>query len=602
MKFRLTIGRKIGLGFAVLILTTLAVFFLTNRTLKTGRAMNDNINEIYNPSVFALEQLKSSILRSKTLISMWALVQSREDTKEKISLKQILNREIPSIKQDIDSLSFDWSEAERRQKEKIYNDLDGLIAVYEEVQRTFTDMQSYDQPYARFAMGELVEEDGQIDRITQEVITELNDLINRQRVNITGDSVTMISAFDSLEGYLNYLGIGVCIAGIIIAFFTVRSIVSPVRRLRETLILMGKGKFPEQAIMDTGDEVGEMSVALEQLVQGMRRTTEFSNQVGAGNYDTDYEPLSDEDRLGKALLVMREELKKRDADYRRQVDDATKEIREQKEKIEEQNEQRKELLENITASIKYARRLQENILPSNRRVKELLPESFIYFRPKDIVSGDFYFVNRYDQKIVFAAVDCTGHGVPGAFMSLVGHNALNQAIRLNPDLDPSRIMRDLNELSVNALNVDESEHGGRDGMDLALCVYDRERGVVEYTGAHNPLYLIRDGELTTFKPDKISIGSPEQKERGFSKKRIELEDGDMIYIFSDGFVDQFGGIRGRKFMYEPFRKLLKSISSNPMESQLQSLDESLLSWMNAGGVEREQVDDILVMGVRHSRD
>lgn len=599
MKFRLTIGRKIGLGFTVLILTTLAVFFLTNRTLVTGRSMNDNINEIYNPSVFALEQLKGSILRSKTLISMWALVPSREDTKEKVSLRQVISEEIPSIKQDIDSLSFDWTEAERRQKEKIYKDLEELIAVYNEVQNTLTDMQSYDQPYARFAMGELVEEDGQIDRRTQEVITELNDLINRQRVNITNDSVTMISAFDKLEVYLNYLGIGVFIVGIIIAILTVRSIVIPVKKLREHLILMGEGRFPDKAIVDTGDEVGEMSLALEQLVQGMKRTTEFSNQVGEGNYDTDYKPLSAQDRLGKALLVMREELKKRDADYRRQVDEATKEIREQKEKIEDQNEQRKELLENITASIRYARRLQENILPSPRKVREVLPESFIYFRPKDIVSGDFYFVNKFHDKVVIAAVDCTGHGVPGAFMSLVGHNALNQAIRLNPDLDPALILGDLNRLSAKALNVNEAENTGRDGMDLALCVYDAQKGILEYSGAHNPLYHVRSGKLTAHRADKISIGSPEEVGKTFTKTRLELEDGDMIYIFSDGYVDQFGGPKGKKFMYQPFRNLLVSMANEESADQRKILHEALESWKNTGKTRHEQVDDILVMGFRH---
>jgi serine phosphatase RsbU (regulator of sigma subunit) len=602
MKFRFTIGRKIGLGFGVLIITTLGVYSLTIETLSKGREANDNINNIYNPSVFALERLKSSILRSKTLISMWALVQSREDTKEKISLREVITKEIPSIKQEIDTLSFrTWQPEENRHKEKIYKQLDELMEVYAEVQNTFTDMKSYDQPYARFAMGELVEEDGQIDRRTQEIIAELNDLINVHRENRKLESQAMITNFDDLEVYL-YLGLGVCALGILIAILTARSIVLPVRKLKETLILMGKGKFPEKAIMDTGDEVGEMSLALEQLVQGMRRTTEFSNQVGEGNYDMDYEPLSDEDRLGKALLVMREELKKRDADYRKQVEERTKEIREQKEKIEEQNEQRKELLENITASIKYARRLQENILPSSKRVRELLPDSFIYFRPKDIVSGDFYFVNQYDGKVVFAAVDCTGHGVPGAFMSLVGHNALNQAIRLNPELDPASILKTLNKLSAKALNVNEAEYKGRDGMDLAFCVYDPESGVIEYSGAHNPLYLVRNQKLITHKPDKISIGSPEQIDRAFSKSRIELEKGDMIYIFSDGYVDQFGGEKGKKFMYGPFRELLISISDQPSDVQLETLDEALRLWQHAGGKEREQVDDILVMGVRYGKD
>ena len=599
MSFRFTISRKIGFGFAILILTTLVLVYLTYNTLSTGRDMNNNINEIYNPSVSSLEKLKSDILRSKTLISMWAGVQSREDTKEKISLKKLLRDEIPDVKQHIDSLSFHWSEAERRQKEKVYSELDDLFLEYDKVKRTLVDMESYDMPYARFAMGELVEEGGSIDQKSQKVIEEMNLLIGSQRVNITKDSVTMINSFSKLETYLSILGFGLFIAGLIIAYLTVQSIVVPVRSLRETLLILGKGKFPEKATVDTGDEIGEMSLALEQLVQGLRRTTEFSNNVGEGHYDTDFEPLSDEDTLGHALLLMRTELKKRDEDYQRQVNERTREISEQKDKIEEQNEQRKELLENITASIKYARRLQENILPSESRIASLLPKSTVFFKPKDIVSGDFYFVNEYNGKVVFAAIDCTGHGVPGAFMSLVGHNALNSAIRLNPGLNPADILRDLNRLSSKALNSDQnSESGMRDGMDLALCVLDRENATLEYAGAHNPMYLVRNRKIEIFKADKISIGSTESMDEEFTRYKISLQKGDTIYIFSDGYVDQFGGKQGRKFMYEPFRQLLLSIANKDSETQYDILDQTLTEWLNAGEVVQEQIDDIIVMGVQ----
>jgi len=599
MKFRFTISRKIGVGFAILILTTLGFVYLTYNTLSTGRQMNDNINDIYNPSVSSLERLKSDILRSKTLISMWAGVQSREDTKEKISLKKLLRDEIPEVKQNVDSLSFHWSEAERRQKEKVYAKLDDLFLEYDKVQRTLVDIESYDMPYARFAMGELVEEGGSIDQISQKVIEEMNLLISSQRVNITKDSVTMINSFSKLETYLSILGLGLFIAGFIIAYLTVQSIVVPVRSLRETLLILGKGKFPEKATVDTGDEIGEMSLALEQLVQGLKRTTEFSNNVKLGNYDTEFEPLSEEDTLGHALLLMRTELKKRDEDYQSQVNERTREISEQKDKIEEQNEQRKELLENITASIKYARRLQENILPSKGRIDSLLPNSTVFFKPKDIVSGDFYFVNEYNGKVVFAAIDCTGHGVPGAFMSLVGHNALNSAIRLNPGLNPAEILRDLNRLSSKALNSDQNvESGMRDGMDLALCVLDRETATLEYAGAHNPLYLIRDKKIEIFKADKISIGSTESMNEEFTRYKIRLHKDDMIYIFSDGYVDQFGGEQGRKFMYEPFRQLLMSISTEDSDTQHKILNETFTEWLNAGEVLQEQIDDIIVMGVR----
>lgn len=599
MSFRFTISRKIGAGFAILIFTTLVLVFLTYSTLSTGRKMNDNINDIYNPSVSSLERLKSDVLRSKTLISMWAGVQSREDTKEKVSLKILLSEEIPEVKQNIDSLSFNWTEPERRQKEKVYKDLEALIELYSEVQATLVDIQSYDLPFARFAMGELVEEGGKIDQQTQEFLEGLNLLITDHRLNITEDSETMILSFDQLEIYLFILGVGLFVAGIIIASLTVRSIVIPVRSLREVLLILGKGEFPEQTVVNTGDEIGEMSAALEQLVSGLKRTTEFSNHVRDGKYDTEYEPLSDKDTLGIALIEMRKELKKRDEDYKQQVQNKTKDIEHQKNQIAKQNEQRKELLEDITASIQYARRLQENILPSAKRIERLLNDGLIFFKPKDIVSGDFYFLNEYHGKVVFAAVDCTGHGVPGAFMSLVGHNALNSAIRLNPSLNPADILRSLNRLSSQALNSDEEDSQGlRDGMDLALCVLDRENGTLEYAGAHNPLYLIRNNEITIFKGDKISIGSMESIDKEFTCHKVKIQTGDMIYIFSDGYPDQFGGQQGKKFMYEPFRKLLVSIANSPRIQQQTKLEETLQSWLNAGATKQEQIDDILIMGVR----
>ena len=184
-------------------------------------------------------------------------------------------------------------------------------------------------------------------------------------------------------------------------------------------------------------------------------------------------------------------------------------------------------------------------------------------------------------------------------MSLVGHNALNSAIRLNPGLNPAEILRDLNRLSSKALNSDQnSESGMRDGMDLALCVLDRESATLEYAGAHNPLYLIRDKKIEIFKADKISIGSTESMNEEFTRYKISLQKGDMIYIFSDGYVDQFGGEQGRKFMYEPFRQLLLSMSNEDSDTQNNILNKTFTEWLNGGEIPQEQIDDIIVMGVR----
>lgn len=600
MNLRFTISRKIGFGFAVILVTTLIVFLLTYDTLRKGRKTNDKINQVYNPSVSALESLKSTVLRSRTLINMWAFVQSREDTKEKMSLVHVVQEEIPEIKYNIDSLSVNWTQAERRKKERIYQEMEKLLNMYEQVQTSLSSMSDYDDPFARFFMTEYAEEDGIIYQRAQIVLELLNELIQEQRSNITVDSITMIQSFNTLETYLRNMGIAIFIIGIIIAFFTVRSITKPVLSLQAILLGLGKGKFPERAIVNTGDEIGEMSLALDAHISALKRTSEFANQVGKGNFETTYRPLSEEDVLGNSLLLMREGLRRNEQQLEREVEDRTREIRAQKNKIEIQNEQRKELLDNITASIQYAKRLQENILPADTQVKEMLPESFVYYRPKDIVSGDFYFVKSYGRKIVFAAVDCTGHGVPGAFMSLVGHNSLNHAIAKNPELNPAEILNDLSSLAAEAMNKKGHDSKIRDGMDMALCVYEPENNVLEYAGSQNPLYIIRDQKLIIHKADKIAIADTFDTQKSFNNKRIQLMPDDMIYIFSDGYVDQFGGKQGKKFYYEPFRRMLCKISASPCSEQLQTIVTRMNDWRDINGIEAfEQVDDMLIIGVRH---
>jgi len=606
MSFRFTIGRKIGLGFAVLVITTLVIFVITYDTLSTGRQINDRINQSYNPSVAALEQLKSTLLRSRTLITMWAFVQSREDTKEKKALVKIINQELPEIKYGIDTLSYEWTENERRKKEAIYKDIEKLLQMYSTVQTTLSDMRSYDDPFARFQMTDFAEEDGKIYNQARAVIDKLDELIEEQQANTRNESVSMISSFDQLAFYLRFFGIALFVGGTIIAIITVKNITKPVNRLKNVLLALGKGKFPKMVIVKGEDEIGEMSGALDQLVDSLKRTTDFASEVGKGNFEKEFEPLSEEDDLGNALLVMRKGLKEYEREKIRyeqelesEVQERTMELEKKTNKIEKQSALQKELLEDIRASIRYAKRLQDNIMPPFNVIKNVLPHSFIFLKPKDIVSGDFYFVQGVGKKVVFAAVDCTGHGVPGAFMSLVGHNALNQAVLNNPDLNPSKILKDLCIFSATALHRSSDDQGSRDGMDLALCVYDKEKSTLEFSGAYNPLYIVRNKKLLETKADKIAVGSPENQEQSFTKHTIKLEENDMIYIFSDGFVDQFGGKSGRKFMYKPFREMLVSISEMSQEDQLEKIERTMENWRLTEKGFEEQVDDMLIIGVRH---
>ena len=595
MKRPFSIGSKIGLGFGTVLLLVMVVMLITNSTLRKSREINHSINDVYNPSVASLEKLRSSILLTRMLITNWAFVQSREDTQEKLNLIQITERDIPKIKREIDSLSVNWQPSQVEQKIKIYKELNTLLEMYELVKANLPDMRSYDNPYAQFMIRDYAEDGGEIDNQTTLVMQELSALTNSQRALMESDGISMIRSFDKLEGYLRNFGILLVLGGAVIAVLTVRSIVVPVNGLRNVILALSKGKIPEHIGIKSNDEVGEMATALEGLVQGLRRTAAFSAEVGKGNFDYEYHPLGEDDVLGHALLVMRDDLRENALFLEEKVKHRTEEVVAQKDQIEKQNRRLVELYKNITDSIRYAKRLQDNILPSISRIKEIFPNSFVFFRPRDIVSGDFYFFQVIDNRVVFAAVDCTGHGVPGAFMSLMGYNNLVQVVNESDALLPGLMLEELSKLAFKTLNKNSDTSTMRDSMDIALCVLDMETRVLQYAGAYCPLYIISaTGELKITKANHLPIGSREHINSTYDTHTIQLKEDDTIYLFSDGYVDQFGGEDNKKFMYSRFRELLLKIYHLSPQQQAESLQTALLNWRG----EHEQIDDILVMGIR----
>jgi serine phosphatase RsbU (regulator of sigma subunit) len=249
---------------------------------------------------------------------------------------------------------------------------------------------------------------------------------------------------------------------------------------------------------------------------------------------------------------------------------------------------------NITDSLIYAQRIQEALLPSESYFRKHFEDSFILFKPKDIVSGDFYWIGEKKDKIFVVAADCTGHGVPGALMSMIGLNLIETTINEDNIEIPSRILEVMNK-GLEKTFSREKNIGTiiRDGMDIGLCVIDRKRKKVEYAGAFFPLYLIRDDSLIEIAADKIIIGmNPDGLK--YTDHEIDLLDDDIFYIFSDGYVDQFGGSENKKFMYRRFRYLLMTIHSFPVNDQKAILEENIKTWMGLN----EQVDDMMVIGFR----
>jgi ligand-binding sensor domain-containing protein/serine phosphatase RsbU (regulator of sigma subunit) len=249
----------------------------------------------------------------------------------------------------------------------------------------------------------------------------------------------------------------------------------------------------------------------------------------------------------------------------------------------------------ITDSINYARRIQTAMLPPYRLFKSVFPSSFVLYMPKDIVSGDFYWINKLNDKIFVAAVDCTGHGVPGAFMSIIGFELFRKITNIEGLSRPSDILNRLNE-DFHVIFKDVDNVVLRDGMDVAFCSIDKKNLILEFAGAFNPLYLIRDNKITEIKGDRFAIGLDETnfKDQTFKNHLIPIQLGDIIYIFSDGFADQFGGPDGKKYKYRRFRHLLLNLHQLPMQKQHEILENNVIEWRG----EQEQVDDILVIGIK----
>ncbi len=280
--------------------------------------------------------------------------------------------------------------------------------------------------------------------------------------------------------------------------------------------------------------------------------------------------------------------------------------------VEERTAALKHKEQEITDSIKYALRIQLSIIPTQQRVKSLLPKSMVYYRPKDIVSGDFYWIDNIDDEVLFAAVDCTGHGVPGAMMSVVGLKSLSQAVQDKRLTVPSDILQYL-DIAVNDTLRQSSDPGSvKDGMDLALCSINYKTLTLQYAGAFNSLILIRKNIASTYtvtnnrevfygtnmleiKSDKCPIGSnADGVADTFTNHTLQLQKNDCIYIYTDGYADQFGGPNGKKFKYNQLKDMLASLADLPIDEHYARLDKTFNDWKGT----QEQVDDVLVIGVK----
>jgi len=599
MAFKFTIGRKIGAGFGIVLLFMVIAFIYTNVTIAESKKKTDQVVRVVTPSVAALETFQLKLQRSQILITKWFHVQSPDDDPFKKELRILIKAQYPQKKSQIDSLSANWTKDEKESIKSIFALTDQLFVHYqEEVMSQLNSFSIYDDAGTLFTVRLAFEE---VDDQLKVIYTQLDALIDSQKKNARDVTGEMFKSFNLLMSVVKWLGIILVIGGLLTALFTVRTIVKPVQKLKNILQDMSFGVLPKDRIEYRSDEIGDMNVALNGLIESLEQTTEFARQVGSGNFESYYRPLSEQDNLGHALLKMRTDLAENERVLEQKVVERTEQVVAQKKEIEQKNSELEIIYKHVTDSIRYAKRLQDAILPPDAVVKKHLPKSFVLFKPKDIVSGDFYWVDHRNGKSYVAAVDCTGHGVPGAFMSIVGYNLLKEILNNagEKELPPSVIMDKLSKGVVKTLHAksggEDYSQQTKDGMDMSMCIVDYEKMQMEFAGAFNPLYLVRKGTITQYKADKFPVGLRSDEEiKTYTNNVIQLQEGDTFYIFSDGYADQFGGPKGKKFMAGNFRELLLRTSREPIERQKDILDRNLETWRG----ELEQVDDILVIGVQ----
>jgi two-component system, sensor histidine kinase LadS len=309
---------------------------------------------------------------------------------------------------------------------------------------------------------------------------------------------------------------------------------------------------------------------------------------------TNKEKIQSQQQLIEQLKVNTELQDKVNRELEQKVKERTIEIEEQKEEITSQRDMLFQQKKDITDSMEYAKFIQEALLTSHEVLDNCLLHNFILYKPRDIISGDFYWFKQIKNYLYFTAADCTGHGVPGAFMSVLGISLLNEIVGkrdLNP---PALVLNELRKRLKKSLKQDNPNTTSQDGMDISLCLLDLETLQLQYAGAFNPLLVFRNNELTEYEADRMPVGVHPKDSNNFTNHEIPLQKGDSLYLFSDGYVSQFGGPEGKKLNMKQFKQLLLAAQAEPIENQNQILDTRLIEWQGSIG----QVDDVLVIGVK----
>ncbi len=590
-KMRFPISLRLFLGFGIFILVLLVALYFVQITLSKAEKVNNQLNNVHMPSLTACRNLLLSIEESLELSKQWAFVQRGEDHIEKRKFNMLVDQTIPLQLATIDSLQPFWIDEQKQECSWIQQEWDTLQMYYSELRTTLNNFESYQDPFKIITAEDLFLEGKGIPQKIKRLQYLIQDQLNHFHNQIKQEQALMNQSFEELYILLAGLSILIILLGFVIGYVTSRTITTRILKIRRILKKLSFGVYDNQLLKFANDEIGDMGIAVEKLIGNFEKTKDFATAVGQGNFDTEFSPLSEKDEMGQALIQMKSDLYAYRNQMEEKVSEQTQELVNQKNQSDFQREEIERLYGDLRSSITYAKRLQDSILPNTSTIKKILPQHFILFLPKDVVSGDFYWVQDQGNKKLFAAADCTGHGVPGAFMSLIAHNALNHVSKVYTV--PGQILNQVNRIASAAFHSEDNEQI-KDGMDIALCSLDTTTLNLEFSGAQNSLYIIRKDELIEINAEKRSIGIESKEHRLFSTHTFQCEPGDMLYVFSDGYADQFGGPKNKKFMRKQLKEVLIQNAHLDMPEQQDILAKTLDNWKNG----EEQTDDILIMGVR----
>lgn len=403
-------------------------------------------------------------------------------------------------------------------------------------------------------------------------------------------------AIDFLKTNTVYVGLAVLVVGLIILFFTIRSVKKPFKKITYLFRELDDGEFPEMEMDSPDSTESEMMRTINRFINRLRRTTEFAIAINAGNYRVDYEPVGPKDQLGNVLLHIREKLLFDEIQREDQDEEETEEVQIHKEKLEQQNRQIEEYFKQLSDSVKYAKKIQDAFLPAKRKIDDLFPQNFIFYKPKEIVSGDFYWLEERNGKIYFAAIDCFGQGVPGAFMTIVVANLLKQAMCFIPEDKASYFLNYLDEEMKKILKSNSNDIFSLDGVNVSFCIIDTKKLNMQFSGASSPVLLRRKNELVELEGSTKPIGHSAKgsfEMEQYQDETVSLKKREMIYFFSDGYYKQ-QNIDKKEFGYKRLKEGLAEIAVLPMDEQREKISYTLIDWMR----EEEQGDDIMIIGIK----